>query len=84
MAIALQLPAVQFAVATDSNYTFSGVLGLGYTYPYSINYPSVLNIMVAQKLISAPIFSLGLGGEEDGFSESRQAGYTLKYIMDAN
>lgn len=66
-----QVPAVQFAVASDSNYTFSGILGLGYTYPYSIPYPSVLNLMVAQELIGAPIFSLGLGGEMDGFSEWR-------------
>ncbi|KAK3937813.1 acid protease [Diplogelasinospora grovesii] len=70
MSIAMfQIPAVQFAVANDSNYTFSGILGLGYSYPYSISYPSVLNLMVSQKLISAPIFSLGLGPEGDGFSE---------------
>ncbi|KAK4178987.1 aspartic peptidase domain-containing protein [Triangularia setosa] len=65
----LQIPQVQFAVAADSNYTFAGILGLGYTYPYSIPYPSVLNLMVSQKMISAPIFSLGLGGDGDGFSE---------------
>ncbi|KAK0724356.1 aspartic peptidase domain-containing protein [Lasiosphaeris hirsuta] len=64
-----QIPQVQFAVANDSNYTFSGILGLGYSYPYSINYPSVLNLMVSQNLISAPIFSVGLGGDTDGFSE---------------
>jgi hypothetical protein len=64
-----QVPAVQFAVASDSNYAFSGILGLGYTFPYSIPYPSVLNLMVAQNLIGAPIFSLGLGGTMDGFSE---------------
>ena len=63
-----QIPGVQFAVANDSNYTFSGILGLGYSYPYSISYPSILNLMVSQKLISAPIFSLGLGGDQDGFS----------------
>ena len=59
---------MQFAVASDSNYTFSGILGLGYTYPYSINYPSVLNLMVSQKVIAAPIFSIVLGGDGDGFS----------------
>lgn len=64
-----RVPGVQFAVADDSNYTFSGILGLGYAYPYSINYPSVLNLMVSQKLISAPIFSVGLGGDGDNFSE---------------
>lgn len=64
-----QIPGVQFAVANDSVYTFSGILGLGYSYPYSINYPSILNLMVSQKLISAPIFSLGLGGDQDGFSK---------------
>ncbi|KAK4182218.1 aspartic peptidase domain-containing protein [Podospora australis] len=70
MSIAMfNIPSVQFAVASDSNYTFAGILGLGYTYPYSIDYPSVLNLMVSQKLISAPIFSLGLGGDQDGFSE---------------
>ncbi|KAB5582304.1 aspartic peptidase domain-containing protein [Coniochaeta sp. 2T2.1] len=70
MGIAMfQVPQVQFAVASDSNYTFSGIMGLGYTYPYTIPYPSVLNLMVAQKLIGAPIFSVGLGGEMDGFSE---------------
>jgi hypothetical protein len=66
-----QIPQVQFAVASDSNYTFSGILGLGYAYPYSINYPSVLNLMVSRKLILAPIFSLGLGGDGDGFSKRR-------------
>ncbi|VBB80614.1 Putative protein of unknown function [Podospora comata] len=65
----LQIPQVQFAVAADSNYTFAGILGLGYAYPYSIPYPSVLNLMVSQKMISAPVFSLGLGGDGDGFSE---------------
>lgn len=70
MGIAMfQVPAVQFGVASDSNFAFSGVLGLGYTFPYSIPYPSVLNLMVSQKLIAAPVFSLGLGGEADGFSE---------------
>ena len=64
-----QVPAVQFAVASDSNYAFSGIMGLGYTYPYTIAYPSVLNLMVQQKLIGAPIFSVGLGGEMDGFSK---------------
>ncbi|KAK1760239.1 aspartic peptidase domain-containing protein [Echria macrotheca] len=63
------IPGVQFAVADDSNYTFSGILGLGYAYPYSINYPSVLNLMASQKLVSAPIFSIGLGGDGDNFSE---------------
>jgi hypothetical protein len=65
-----QIPQVQFAVASDSNYTFSGILGLGYAYPYSINYPSVLNLMVAQQMILAPIFSVGLGGDQDNFSTS--------------
>ncbi|KAM7214966.1 hypothetical protein V8F06_009643 [Rhypophila decipiens] len=70
MGIAMfQIPGVQFAVADDSNYTFSGILGLGYSYPYSISYPSILQLMVSQKMISAPIFSLGLGGDQDGFSE---------------
>ncbi|AEO68532.1 uncharacterized protein THITE_117234 [Thermothielavioides terrestris NRRL 8126] len=64
-----QIPQVQFAVANDSNYAFAGILGLGYAYPYSINYPSVLNLMVSEGLISAPIFSLGLGGDQDNFSE---------------
>jgi hypothetical protein len=64
----LEIPQVQFAVADDSNYTFSGILGLGYSYPYSINYPSVLTLMVAQEMIMAPIFGLGLGGDQDNFS----------------
>lgn len=64
-----RVPSVQFAVASDSNYTYSGVLGLGYAYPIALNYPSVLNLMVSQKFIGAPIFSLGLGGEQAGFSE---------------
>lgn len=63
-----QIPKVQFAVASDSNYTFAGILGLGYAYGYSVEYPTVLNLMVAQKMINAPIFSLGLGGDGDGFS----------------
>jgi hypothetical protein len=67
--LVFQIPQVQFAVAEDSNYTFSGILGLGYAYPYSIKYPSVLNLMVSQKMILAPIFSLGLGGDQDNFSK---------------
>ncbi|KAL2125694.1 hypothetical protein VTJ04DRAFT_2059 [Mycothermus thermophilus] len=63
------VPRVQFAVADDSNYTFSGVLGLGYAYPHTINYPSVLNLMVSNDMIMAPIFSVGLGGDQDNFSE---------------
>ena len=76
-----QLPAVQFAVANDSNYTFSGILGLGYSYPYSISYPSVLNLMVSQRLIGAPIFSLGLGGEQDGFSKSSPLHFKSQRIV---
>ncbi|KAK3906050.1 aspartic peptidase domain-containing protein [Staphylotrichum tortipilum] len=60
---------MNFAVANDSYYAFSGIMGLGYAYPYTINYPSVLNLMVSQKKINAPIFSLGLGGEGDNFAE---------------
>jgi hypothetical protein len=63
------VPRVQFAVADDSNYTFSGVLGLGYAYPHTINYPSVLNLMVSNDMIMAPIFSVGLGGDQDNFSK---------------
>ncbi|KAL2146353.1 hypothetical protein VTI28DRAFT_4378 [Corynascus sepedonium] len=70
MSIAMfEIPHVQFAVAEDSNYTFSGILGLGYAYPYTIKYPSVLDLMASQNMISAPIFSLGLGGDQDYFSE---------------
>lgn len=70
MGIAMfQVPAVQFGVANDSSFAFSGVLGLGYTFPYSIPYPSLLDLMVSQRVIGAPVFSLGLGGEGDGFSE---------------
>ncbi|KAK4161711.1 Candidapepsin-1 [Cladorrhinum sp. PSN259] len=70
MSIAMfQIPAVQFAVADDSNYTFAGILGLGYAYGYSVEYPTVLNLMVSWGMINAPIFSLGLGGDGDGFSE---------------
>ncbi len=68
-----QLPQVQFAVASDSNYVFSGILGLGYTYPYTINYPSALNLMVSKRMIQAPIFSLGLGGDTDNFSTQPQS-----------
>ncbi|KAL1838502.1 hypothetical protein VTJ49DRAFT_2609 [Mycothermus thermophilus] len=64
-----RIPQVQFAVADDSNYTFSGVLGLGYGYPHTVSYPSVLNLMVADGMIMAPIFSVGLGGDQDNFSE---------------
>ncbi|KAK4231904.1 Candidapepsin-1 [Podospora fimiseda] len=70
MSIAMfEIPSVQFAVASDSTYTFAGILGLGYAYGYSIEYPTVLNLMVSRGMINAPIFSLGLGGDGDGFSE---------------
>jgi hypothetical protein len=48
-----QVPAVQFGVASHSNFSFSSVLDLGYTFPYSIPYPSLLNLMVSQRLIAA-------------------------------
>ncbi|KAL2166995.1 hypothetical protein VTG60DRAFT_1889 [Thermothelomyces hinnuleus] len=68
MSIAMfRIPQVQFAVAEESSYMFSGILGLGYAYPFTVQYPTVLNLMVSQNMISAPIFSLGLGGDQDNF-----------------
>ncbi|KAK3997748.1 Candidapepsin-1 [Cladorrhinum sp. PSN332] len=76
-----KIPGVQFAVASDSNYTFMGILGLGHnSVGVGANnagadgvgvdgYPTVLNLMVSRGMINAPIFSLGLGGDGDGFSE---------------
>lgn len=63
-----QVPGVQFAVADDTNYTYSGVLGLGYAYGFTTTYPTLLDMMWALRLIGAPVFSMGLGGEGDGFS----------------
>jgi hypothetical protein len=68
--LVLALPKVQFAVANDSYYLFSGVMGLGYAYPYTIKYRSVLDLMVSQNKINGPIFSLGLGGEGDNYGMS--------------
>lgn len=65
----LQVPSVQFAVAEDTNYTWAGIMGLGYTYPITTKYPTLLNMMVASGYIGSPIFSIGVGGEGDGFSE---------------
>ncbi len=57
-------------MANDSYYAFSGIMGLGYGYPYTMNYPNVLSLMVSQNKINAPIFSLGLGGEGDNVCRS--------------
>ncbi len=56
-------------MASDTNYTFSGVLGLGYTYGFTTKYPTLLSMMWSLGFIAAPVFSLGLGGDGDGFSE---------------
>ena len=63
------MPVVQFAVADDTNYTYSGVLGLGYSYPFTTKYPTLLSMMWALGFVAAPAFSIGLGGDGDGFSE---------------
>ncbi|KAJ9149891.1 Acid protease [Pleurostoma richardsiae] len=65
----LQIPSIQFAVANDTVYTWAGILGLGYSYPITTKYPTMLNMMVRYGYIGAPIFSIGVGGEGDGFSE---------------
>lgn len=67
---AFKVPAVQFAVADDSNYTYSGVLGLGYTYGLTTKYPTLLSMMYMLGFVAAPIFSIGLGGEGDNFSKT--------------
>jgi len=64
-----QVPGLQFAVATDSNYTYSGVLGLGYGYPFTTKYPTLIGLMWSYGFIAAPLIALGLGGEGDGISE---------------
>ncbi|KAL8359168.1 hypothetical protein RB598_007839 [Gaeumannomyces tritici] len=74
----LQVPLVQFIVADDSDYAFAGVLGMGYTYPWTTSYPyTLLQMMWAYGLIKAPIFSLGLGGVGDGESEIIFGGVNL-------
>ena len=72
LVLAWQVPAVQFAVADDTNYTYSGVLGLGYTYPFTTKYPTLLSMMWSLGFVAAPVFSVGLGGEGDRFSKSHQ------------
>jgi hypothetical protein len=62
------LIAQQFGVANASGYAIAGILGLGYGYRCNIDYPSTLDSMVGYERINAPIFSLGLGGQGDGFS----------------
>ncbi len=76
-----QVPGVQFAVANDTNYTYSGTLGLGYTYPFTTKYPTLLSMMWALGYVQAPVFSMGLGGDGDGFSESPRS-LSLFYCED--
>lgn len=64
-----QVPSLKFAVASDTNYTWSGVLGLGYNWPWTTNYPTLITMLWALGYIAAPVFSMGLGGESDGVSE---------------
>ena len=63
------MPHVQFAVASDTNNIFSGVLGLGYTYGFTTDYPTLLSTMWGLGVVGAPVFSIGFGGEGDGHSE---------------
>ena len=63
------LPQVQFAVASDSEYTFAGILGLGYASPTSMPYPNILGLLASYNLIAGPIFSIGLGSDGDEFCE---------------
>jgi|SRR3569833_165014 len=67
--IVFQVPGVQFAVANNTSITYSGVLGLGYTWPFTTKYPTLLSLMWALGFIAAPVFSMGLGGEGDGYSK---------------
>jgi hypothetical protein len=73
------LIAQQFGVASQSGYAIAGIMGLGYGYPINMDYPSTLNSMVGYERINAPIFSIGLGGQGDGFSESRACRTTITY-----
>ena len=61
------LPTIQFAVANDTDYTFAGILGLGYASSASMSYPPILEWLNHEKLINAKIFSIGLGSDGDEF-----------------
>lgn len=63
------VPEVQFGVANRTDYVWAGILGLGYGYPWDTTYDSVLDNIWLYGFIDAPIFSIGLGGVGDGFSE---------------
>lgn len=61
------LPYVQFAVASDTEYTFTGIFGLGYASSASIGHPPILDWLIHEQLIYAKIFSIGLGSHGDEF-----------------
>ncbi|KAK1833961.1 aspartic peptidase domain-containing protein [Podospora conica] len=63
------LPAVQFAVASDTEYTFTGIFGLGYASSASMSYPPILEWLIHEQLIYGKIFSIGLGSNGDEFCE---------------
>jgi len=60
----------KFGMATDSVYTVSGIMGLGYGYGYTIDYYNVLDTLVVYNYINGPVFSTALGRIGEGLSAS--------------
>lgn len=63
------VPELQFGVSNISDRIWAGILGLGYGYPWNTDYLTVLDNIWLYGFVDSPIFSIGIGGVGDGFSE---------------
>ncbi|KAK4650928.1 hypothetical protein QC762_701370 [Podospora pseudocomata] len=90
---ATALQAVQFGVATATEDTFSGILGIGYGKGIATKYKNFVDQLVAQNAIRAKAYTLALGSKEEkegvivfgGVDPSKFAGPLAKLpIIDAN
>ncbi|KAH8203763.1 hypothetical protein TruAng_002056 [Truncatella angustata] len=57
--------SLQFGVSDDSDYVWAGIIGLGYGQRFNTKYPNLLDLLVSQGYINVPIFSLGVGSQDD-------------------
>jgi hypothetical protein len=64
-----QLFPVKFAVASQTTIAWSGIVGLGYGYPYTIDYHNLLDLLVQGNLINAPVFSIDVGSQDVDYGE---------------
>ncbi|KAK4227826.1 putative aspartic-type endopeptidase [Podospora fimiseda] len=59
------LQKVQFGVATETEDTFSGILGIGYGKGIATKYPNFIDELAAQNATKVKIYTLALGSKEE-------------------